>query len=187
MQAAEVSVADGPNPPTAEAEEIAYEQGIRSLDQQAQVIDSIRSRTGVLVAATALVATLLGGRALTVRTDQLWLELAALLPLLAFGWGLYVAICVLRPTKIDPDTDKSPDARHGLQLTINAQLLLERPEARGEGNDTIRAFVARCAQDQWDGNVTHIDRLLDLFVHATWALLAQAGLWIALLIGKEVI
>lgn len=173
--------------PTAEAEEIAYEQAVRALDQQAQVIDSIRSRTGVLVAATALVATFLGGRTLTIKTDHLWLDFAALLPLAAFGWGLYLAISVLKPTEMDADTKKPPDERHGLQLTINANVLLKRPEARGEGPSTVRAFVARCAQDQWDGNIAHIDRLLDLFVLATWALLAQAGLWIALLVGREVI
>jgi hypothetical protein len=173
-------------PPTDDAAAIAYEQSIRALDQQAGVLDNIRARTSVLIAAMSLVATFLGGEALNATTEHEWLNYAAAAPLIAFALGIFFAGRVLQSTHADPDTNKPPDQRAGLQLTVNAELLLDRPEARGKADESVRAFVARCAQQQWDGNVPIIDGKLNRLNSATWALLAQAALWIALLIGKGV-
>ena len=45
-------------------EELAYALALRALEQQERVLEELRERTGVLLAATALVASFLGGRAL---------------------------------------------------------------------------------------------------------------------------
>ena len=46
-------------------EDLAYALSLRALEQQERVLEELRARTGVLLAATALVASFLGGRALS--------------------------------------------------------------------------------------------------------------------------
>jgi hypothetical protein len=43
---------------------LAYEASVRAIDDQAKVLDDLRSRSGTLLAASALVASFLGSRAL---------------------------------------------------------------------------------------------------------------------------
>jgi hypothetical protein len=45
-------------------EELAYNLSLRSLSQQEGLLNEVRARTGVLLAATAIAISLLGGRAL---------------------------------------------------------------------------------------------------------------------------
>ncbi len=172
---------------TPAAAELAHGHAIRALDQQAGVLDNIRQRTAVLVAATSLVATFLGGEALAAPSDARVLDFLAALPLLALAYGLFEAIRVLQPTRKDDDTTKAPDERVGLRLTINARALLDLPESKTDDGEDIRAVVARYGQDQWAGNDAIIDDKLDEFTRATWALLAQVTLWIAVLVAKGVI
>jgi hypothetical protein len=51
--------------PSNNLEELAYELSVRALQRQETVLDELRSRTGILLTATALVASFLGARALT--------------------------------------------------------------------------------------------------------------------------
>jgi hypothetical protein len=44
-------------------ERIAYESAVRALDKQEKVLEELRARTGVLLAASSLAASLLAGRA----------------------------------------------------------------------------------------------------------------------------
>jgi hypothetical protein len=44
--------------------ELGYELALRGLDHQESTLDDLRTRTGTLLTATALVATFLGARAL---------------------------------------------------------------------------------------------------------------------------
>lgn len=44
--------------------ELTYDLSVRSLSQQESALNELRSRTGVLLAATAIAIALLGGRAL---------------------------------------------------------------------------------------------------------------------------
>ncbi len=71
----------------------------------------------ILIAAMSLVATFLGGQTLKAKTTHEWLDVAAVLPLVAFAVGIYVTIRVLQPTTKDPDASKPPEERAGLQLT----------------------------------------------------------------------
>ena len=45
-------------------EELAYQLALRALNQQESVLEELRSRTGTLLTATALVTSFLGARAL---------------------------------------------------------------------------------------------------------------------------
>ncbi len=45
--------------------ELAYEASIRAIDNQAATVESLRSRAGTILAATALVTSFLGGQAIT--------------------------------------------------------------------------------------------------------------------------
>lgn len=47
-----------------ELEELAYDLSLRSLSQQEGLLNEVRARTGILLAATAIAISLLGGRAL---------------------------------------------------------------------------------------------------------------------------
>ena len=45
-------------------EQLSYDLALRTLAQQERVLEELRARTGVLLTATAVVASFLGGRAL---------------------------------------------------------------------------------------------------------------------------
>jgi hypothetical protein len=49
---------------TGELEQLAYDLGLRALGQQERVLEELRARTGILLAATAFTASFLGGRSL---------------------------------------------------------------------------------------------------------------------------
>jgi hypothetical protein len=55
----------GPLAAFAATEEAVYRESIRTLDEQAKVLDGLRSRAGALVAVSSLVTAFLGGQALT--------------------------------------------------------------------------------------------------------------------------
>jgi hypothetical protein len=66
---------------------------LRALDQQERVLDELRSRTGVLLAATALVVSFLGGRALE-QADFREFGILALVPAIA---TMLIRVHVLAP------------------------------------------------------------------------------------------
>jgi hypothetical protein len=45
--------------------ELAYEASLRAIENQAATVESLRSRAGTILAATALVTSFFGGRALS--------------------------------------------------------------------------------------------------------------------------
>jgi hypothetical protein len=50
---------------TAAHDELAYEEAKRALDAQQSVVNELRTRSGILIAAAALTTSFFGGRALT--------------------------------------------------------------------------------------------------------------------------
>jgi hypothetical protein len=69
--------------------ELGYDLPQRALDQQERVLGDLRTRTGTLLTATALVATFLGGRVLDSGTNKVLALTGA-----AFAIGCIV-LCVL--------------------------------------------------------------------------------------------
>jgi len=71
-------------------EQIAYDNAIRALDKQEKLVEDLRARTGVLLAAASLAVSLLGGRAFA-DDRPVPLVVAALAALvLAFAGSLLV-------------------------------------------------------------------------------------------------
>lgn len=65
---------------------LAYEESLRQLEVQREAVDGLRTRSGTLLAAAALVTTFLGGQALARSGD-----------ISSYAWsgiGLFVAACV---------------------------------------------------------------------------------------------
>lgn len=78
---------------TAEFEKLAYEAALRSLDKQEAYVEELRARTGVLLAASSLGASLLGQEALQNPTPPG----LAVLALLAFVISIAADVFVLLP------------------------------------------------------------------------------------------
>jgi hypothetical protein len=74
--------------------QIEYEASQRALDKQERLLDEIRSRTGLLLAASSLAASFLGRPALESEPAAL-----ALLALTAFALSLASSIYVLLPKR----------------------------------------------------------------------------------------
>jgi hypothetical protein len=162
-----------------EAAVLAHDHAVRALDEQAGVLNELRARTSTIIAATALVATFLGGQALREETSEEWLDIAAVVPLAALIAGLYWALRVLQPT-VKPDRSVPRAEQAGLRLTLDANSIL----AARDDDDGVRAAVARSAQDQFERNTPIIEEKLAAFASAARALMWQVGLWSLLLIAK---
>ncbi|HWI75437.1 MAG TPA: hypothetical protein VNT55_25975 [Baekduia sp.] len=74
-------------------ERIAYDNALRALDKQEKVLEELRARTGLLLAASSLAASLLGSRAF----DDLHPVLLLVVALTAFGTSLAASVFVLLP------------------------------------------------------------------------------------------
>jgi hypothetical protein len=77
-------------------EEITYQAGRDALADQESTVAGVRQRTGTLLAAQALVASFLGGTAITANGFHVW-EWLAVAVLVA---GLVVAAIVLSPWRL---------------------------------------------------------------------------------------
>jgi hypothetical protein len=76
-----------------ELESIAYETAVRALDKQEKLLEELRARTGILLAASSLAASLLGGDAFKDFSPAV----AALVALTAFAVSLGSSLFVLIP------------------------------------------------------------------------------------------
>jgi hypothetical protein len=74
-----------------EFERLAYESGVRALDKQEALLEELRGRTGILLAASALAASFLGESAFR---DASWLAAVALV---AFVVSIAASVFVLVP------------------------------------------------------------------------------------------
>jgi hypothetical protein len=73
-------------------ERLAYDNAIRALDKQEKLLEELRARTGVLLAAASLAASLLGGQAFDdVRPVTLLITALAAFAL-SFGASLFVLL-----------------------------------------------------------------------------------------------
>lgn len=78
--------------PVSGLEQIAYDNAIRALDKQERMLEELRARTGVLLAAASLAVSLLGGRAFE-SSRPIVLVVAALTAFaLTFAASLFVLL-----------------------------------------------------------------------------------------------
>lgn len=73
--------------------ELAYNESLRALTQQASVLDALRTRTGILLAAVSVTATFLGSTALDGESLAGWSCAGAI----AFAVAVLAALGVLLP------------------------------------------------------------------------------------------
>lgn len=71
--------------------EIAYEASLRSLDKQEELLDEVRARTGLLLAASSLAASFLGRPALE-RAEPTIIALALLAFAISTGASIYILL-----------------------------------------------------------------------------------------------
>lgn len=73
-------------------ERLAYEAALRALDKQERLIDELRSRTGLLMAAASLAASFLGREAFAGDPKRGFALLALVAFLVAVGASVYVLL-----------------------------------------------------------------------------------------------
>jgi hypothetical protein len=133
-------------------ERLAYEASLRSLDKQDEVLNELRARTGLLLAASSLAASFLGRPALD--ADPI---VIGVLALGAFALSIIASVYVLAP-------------KTNLVFSLAGSALYERLfEFRNEMPEVYR----RLAYDLdrfWDSN----DRIMVRLFRAFWV--AAAGL-----------
>jgi hypothetical protein len=142
-----------------ELESLAYALSWRSLRQQEGVLTELRTRSGVLLGATAFVASFLGGRALD--TGVSWLAIPGLALALV---SLALAIYVLAP-------------KGDLNFSIHGDAVYEHFMNEGVDLAETHRTLAYWIRGAWDGNQTIIDRLVRVFWWACAALFSSLLLW----------
>lgn len=141
-------------------EEFTYELSLRSLTQQEALLNEVRARTGILLAATAIAIALLGGRALDdgART---------VLDLTGVGLGIvsfFLSVYVLAPK------GRFSFSPHGWEA-------YEYFVAQGSDVGEAQRILAYWNREIWDDNQRVIDQMLRSFRWACFALVAAVVVW----------
>jgi hypothetical protein len=155
-----------PNPVSNEPvyERLAYEAALRALDKQERLIDELRSRTGLLLAAASLAASFLGREAFAGHPKRGLAILALVAFLLAVGASVYVLL---------PKTGKFVFAMVGAGLY----------EGLYELKDDLGEVFRRLAYDLdrfWDDNDVELQKLFRAFRLAALGLSAEIVILIAM-------
>jgi len=142
-------------------EELAYTESAGALDQQASVLDELRSRTGILLAGASIVASFLGAEAL--RDSEL--DGLAGLGLLAFVAVVGLCVCILWPRR--------------WVFAMGAKVLLEDwvDTERPGGLAAMQRHVAEKMEGHWDDNDGKLKCMFILFEVAAAALGAEVVFW----------
>jgi hypothetical protein len=143
---------------------IAYRESERMIETQIQSFDELRSRTGLLLAATAITASFLGAAALEREDDLGYFGAAALF---AFVVGIGACLVILWPNK---------DA---YKFVLSPKILLEDWTGGKYGDPAaMQRFIASKREEHYDENKSRIDPLFTAFQVAAIAIGCQVILWI---------
>ncbi|WCB95524.1 hypothetical protein DSM104299_04273 [Baekduia alba] len=140
----------------AELERIAYDNALRALDRQERLLEELRARTGVLIAASSLAATLLGGRSVENIASSPLLALA----LVAFVVSLGASLRALRPSD-------------DLVFALRPDVIYHRLFAFRHDVAQIHVHLANELQRYWDANERHVDTIRRALQIATWSLAVE--------------
>lgn len=141
-----------------ELERLAYDIAVRALSQQEQALNELRSRTGTLLAASAIVASFIGGQALQRVGVDGWTVSA----LIALAASLVACIAVLWP-------------RDGLIFALSGPEVYEVLYA--ESLDEAYRRLAYWVQWFRDDNQVTIRLLSDAYRVGAAAAIGQVILW----------
>ena len=152
----------------ASAYELAYDEAVRALSQQQTVIDSFRTRAGLLLSAAAITTSFLGAQALSEGNPNVasWAALACF-----FGLGL-AALAILWPRQ----WEFTADPRDVIATYIEADEPLSL--------DAIRRDLALHMENSYVENRAGLERLIIYFRLASGLLTLEVILWIVDLASK---
>ena len=165
---------------------LAFEQTIRGLDRQAAILDQLRSRGGIILSASGIVASLLGSQALK---EKYSLPLA-IVALGSTAIGMLLCVWVLWPAH---DGDELPEVKGALprwnrwpRMKPNRrrewQITIERDEV---GKLRDKSMVSEELLDKLDrarhANYLTIERRSKAFGWACFVLGIQFALWATVL------
>jgi hypothetical protein len=141
--------------------ELALAESVRAIELQSRSLDELRTRTGVLIAATSVVASFLGSEVLKTTSFGVLTGLAVV----SFGVGLVACLAVLWPRE--------------WRFALGANVLLEdwADEPRCGDDQAMSAFIARVLEKNWFANKKQIDNMLILFEVAVGALGIEFLFW----------
>jgi hypothetical protein len=145
----------------ADLAQIAYEASLRSLDKQAEVLNELRSRTGLLLAASSLAASFLGERTL----DEGVLGLTAL-ALIAFAVAVGASLYVLLP-------------RGDVVFSLEGPTIYERFFEFADNLTEVHRRLAYDLDHFWEANNATLGRMRFWFRIAVVGLAAEVALLLA--------
>lgn len=141
---------------------IIYEEAVRGWSLQSNVLDELRTRTGVLLAAAAIAVALLGSADISKHegfTTLGWFALAA------FGISLGLSLFVLYPTS-------------GWIFSHDVHLALDGYVTENRSLDETREGLAIKADEYRDKNDKKLSCMFLSFQVASLALGASVALWL---------
>ncbi|HVY77560.1 MAG TPA: hypothetical protein VG898_03540 [Solirubrobacterales bacterium] len=149
-----------------ELEKLAYEAAVRSLDKQEGLLEEMRSRTGVLLAASSLAASFLGQQAFH-RPEP---RLLAIIAMGAFCLSVAASIYILIP-------------RRRLVFAQTGGDLYETLFPVRNDMDEVYRLLAYTLDCFWESNDTTIHRMAVGYHLGAGALVIEVASLVALLCG----
>jgi hypothetical protein len=140
--------------------DLAYELSLRALTQQEAAVNELRGRTGTILAASSVVASFLGARAI----DRGGFGVLTGLGLLAFACSVVLGLVVLSP-------------RGDLVFALRGSVLFEAEFDDPRGIDETKRRLAYWLEDFRDDNQPKIDRMYLAYRGVALAILIEAILW----------
>ena len=145
---------------------LAYDAALRALDKQESVLDELRSRTGVLLAASALAASFLGRDAFQNPNAAL-----AAVALAAFVASMAACVYILVPR------------RERFVFSISGPVLFEGLYDDRSNLGEVHRRLAYALQGFWDQNDANLQPLFRAYRFAASALVVQILALVALVSG----
>lgn len=136
--------------------EIAHVEMLRALDKQEQILDELRSRTGLVLAASSLATSFVGGRAVEQGRSVL-----VLLALLAFASSVLGCVYVLVPRP------------YAFAFSLDGSAVFEQLYTIREDLDEVHRRLAYDLHRFWEANDAKIRPLFRAFKWACLALVAE--------------
>lgn len=152
-----------------EFEKLAYEEAVRGLDKQEALLEALRARTGVLMAASFLAASLLGQEAFQ-DSGPHGLAITAVV---AFVVSIGAAVFILLPKTNLVFAAAATDFYEGFY------------DLRSDMTEVYRR-LAYDVDHLWDSNENEIRRLSWAFVLAAGSFVVEVVSW-AILIGDGIL
>lgn len=141
--------------------ELSYDAGVRALDLQERAVEQLRSRTGILLAASSLTASFLGAQ--TIQHES-GLSVLSGLALISLAVSVLLCVYVLLPKQV-------------FEFSLNAPQVYESLFDLRDDEEEIRRRLAYWLEEFWQRNQDRIDELGRYFFAAAVALIVQLVFW----------